>query len=273
MSLVVYFSVHLPSSYYRFIEQQELGNQGGAVQHPQTWRNTIGIPIAIVIAAALIAGAIIYSGRTTGNPVQVGNGTQNAQETGEIEVAPVTKDDHIRGNPNASIVIVEYSDYDCPFCKNFHDTMNRIMAEYGADGKVAWVYRHFPLEQLHPNAPKIAEASECVAELGGNEAFWKFSDLVFSERATNEPTNITRLSEFAEKSGVNKSAFTECLDSGKYTKAIEDATVAALKTGARGTPYSILMVGDQQGVINGAQPYTTVKQMIDTVLGQIGTGE
>ncbi len=235
-------------------------------------RNTLGIPIAIVIAAALIAGAIIYTGKDGSGTAPLPN-TGNTQQTGEIEVAPVTKDDHILGNPNAPIIIVEYSDYDCPFCKNFHETMQQVMTEYGTDGKVAWVYRHFPLQQLHPNAPKIAEASECVASIGGNEAFWKFSDLIFGERATNEPTNINKLAEYAEGSGVSADAYNRCMDAGTFTKAIEDATVAALRTGARGTPYSILMVGDQQGVVNGAQPYANVKQMIETLLGQIESGQ
>ncbi len=235
-------------------------------------RNTLGIPIAIVIAAVLIAGAIIYTGREGSNAAPLPSAGNN-QQTGEIEVAPVTKADHILGNPNASIIIVEYSDYDCPFCKNFHATMQQVMTEYGATGKVAWVYRHFPLEQLHPNAPKIAESSECVASIGGNEAFWKFSDIIFGERATNEPTNVTKLAEYAEKSGVSADAYNRCMDAGTFKKAIEDAGVAALKTGARGTPYSILMVGDQQGVVNGAQPYANVKQMIETLLGQIESGQ
>jgi len=247
-------------------------------QYPQTGggtRNTLGIPIAIVIAAALIAGAIIYTGSTgSKNNVQIGNNTApNAQATGEIEVAPVTGDDHIRGNPNAPIMIVEYSDYDCPFCKNFHDTMNQIIAEYGPDGKVAWVYRHFPLVQLHPNAPMIAAASECVASIAGNEAFWTFSDLVFNERGTNEPTNINNLPLFAERAGANRAEYTTCMNEGRFTQAIQDDVAAAMKAGARGTPYSILIVGDQQGVINGAQPYANIKQMINTVLSQIEGGQ
>ncbi len=147
--------------------------------------------------------------------------------------------------------------------------MNKIMAEYGKDGKVAWVYRHFPLEQLHPNAPKVAEASECVASLGGNDAFWKFSDLAFGERGTNAPTDITKLPEYAERSGVSKEKFNECMKAGTFAQAIKDDIQEALKTGARGTPYSILIAGDQKGVINGAQQYATVKQMIDTILTQI----
>jgi protein-disulfide isomerase len=236
---------------------------------PVSSRNSLGIPFAIIFSAILIAGAIVFAGRDSGNQAQVAN-NQNAQfQTGEIEIAPITENDHIKGNPNAPILIIEYSDFDCPFCKNFHETMNQVMAEYGKDGKVAWVYRHFPLEQLHQNAPKIAAASECVASLGGNDAFWKFGEAVFSQRGTNEPTNINRLPEFAESAGVDKAKFDACVSAGTYDKAIGEDIAEAMKTGAKGTPYSILMVGDQKGVINGAQPLLTVRQMIQTVLAQI----
>ena len=233
-------------------------------------KNNLGIPVAIVIAAALIAGAIFFSNQ---GPVVPGNtqGTDPEEQT-EIEVAPVTENDHIRGNPNAPIMIVEYSDYDCPFCKSFHETMERIMTEYGTDGKVAWVYRHFPLEQLHPDAPMIAEASECVAELGGNDAFWTFSDLIFSERDTNELTDITRLPEFAVTAGVDQAAFESCVASGKYTDKVNDSISEGIRAGAQGTPYSIVLVGDQQGVINGAQPYNTVRSIVENILSQIEGG-
>jgi protein-disulfide isomerase len=243
-------------------------------------KSTLGVPIAIVIAALVIAVAIIYSGSQNGT--QVGNPSkQVAQETAEVEVAPVTDKDHILGNPNAPIMIVEYSDYDCPYCRIFHDTMTKIMAEYGESGKVAWVFRHFPLAQLHPNAHTIAEASECVASIGGNDAFWKFTNALNDSRKIEyspegqlksvEPTNVTRLSEFAETAGVSKTAYTQCMDSGKFVEAITEDVAEALKTGGRGTPYSFLIAGDQQGPINGAQPYTVVKGMIDTVLSQIGS--
>ena len=81
------------------------------------------------------------------------------------------------------------------------------MDEYGATGEVAWVYRHFPLPQLHPSAPKIAEAAECVAALGGDSENWTFSDKVFEERGTNELTDMSRLTELAEAAGVSATAF------------------------------------------------------------------
>jgi protein-disulfide isomerase len=236
----------------------------------ETRKNSLGIPIAIVIAGAIVAGAIYFSG--SGAPTQQANtqGTNTGEQvTPETEIAPVTENDHIRGNPNAPIVIVEYSDFDCPFCKNFHETMNQVMAEYGADGKVAWVYRHFPLIQLHPNAPALAAASECVAELGGNDAFWNFTDLIFGERGVNEATDVSRLTEFAQTAGVDGGQFDLCHNSGKYDDAIDTDLAAALKTGARGTPYSVVLVGDQQGVINGAQQYPVVKQILDDLLAQI----
>ncbi|MCF7815655.1 MAG: DsbA family protein [Candidatus Pacebacteria bacterium] len=234
----------------------------------QSNNNSLGVPIAIVIAAVLIAGAIMYSGKQN-TPTPKAGVLDTAQETPEIEIAPVTEKDHIQGNPNAPIMIVEYSDFECPFCKNFHETMTKIIAEYGKGGKVAWVYRQFPLEQLHPNAPKIAAASECVANLGGNDAFWKFSDSIFDGRGLNELTNMAKLPDYAEEAGVSKDSFSTCVADGTYTETVKTAVADALKTGARGTPYSILMIGDQKGLINGAQPYDVVKKMIETVLTQI----
>jgi protein-disulfide isomerase len=92
------------------------------------------------------------------------------------KMAPVTDKDHIKGDISAPVKIVEYSDLECPFCKRFHATMQEVVKSY--DGKVAWVFRQFPLAQLHPKAVKEAEAAECVASLGGNAAFWKFIDKV-----------------------------------------------------------------------------------------------
>ncbi len=238
--------------------------------------NSLGIPVAIVISAALIAGAIYFSGTKVVPPQQANTaGTLEEQVTPEVEVAPVTEADHIRGNPNAPIMFVEYSDYDCPYCKLFHETMNRIMAEYGSSGEVAWVYRHFPIESLHEDAPKIAEAAECVAELAGNEAFWKFSDLVFGERAVNERTDITRLPEFARTAGVtNIPAFESCLENGTYTDAIATDISEAIAAGGTGTPHSIVFVTNERvGEIKGAQSYADVKKNVDTILKELSGKE
>lgn len=97
-------------------------------------------------------------------------------EPAAITIPEVSEDDHILGAKNAELVLVEYSDTKCPFCQQFHMTMQQLLA--ANSDKLAWVYRHFPLAQLHPTAPKEAEAIECAAEQGGNEAFWSFADAV-----------------------------------------------------------------------------------------------
>lgn len=240
---------------------------------PQSSNPSIAIPAAIVIGFALIAAAVFFSGSRSVGPTAVVNKPNAAPAAvADPDIRPVNDTDAVRGNPNAPITVIEYSDYDCPFCKNFHDTMNTIMKEYGVTGKVSWVYRQFPIVQLHPNAPRISEAAYCVQELGGTDAFWKFSDLIFNEREVNEKTNMTRLPEYAEKSGVKRADFNTCLDSGKSKDKVSTSLTEAAAAGAQGTPYSVVIVGDQKAVINGAQPYAVVKQIIDNLIKQLDGG-
>lgn len=258
--------------------QEPQSNESRRV-HQARNQSSLGIPVAIVIAAALIAGAIFFSGDKNAQPApSTGVPSPSEQTTPEISVEPINEADHVRGNPNAPIVLVEYSDFDCPFCKRFHEeVLNPLINEYGPDGKLAWVYRHLPLESLHPNAPKIAEASECVAELAGNDAFWKFSDLIFTERDQNEPTDPSRLTEFAEMAGADGGQFELCLNSGKHAQAVTDSIQEAIAanggTNRLGTPFTLVFVGNEYvGPIVGAQPYASVKNNIDQILLQIEGG-
>jgi protein-disulfide isomerase len=246
-------------------------NQFFIYMQPQPSTPSIAIPVAIVVGFGMIAAAIFFSGNGA-VPAKTTGTTVAPETTKETTVRPVDDTDYVRGNPNAPILVIEYSDYDCPFCKNFHETMTRIMEEYGVTGKVGWVYRQFPLEQLHPNAPRISEAAYCAGDLGGSDAYWKFSDLIFSEREVNAPTNMTRLPEFATSAGVDKTKFTECLNSGKFKNKVSDSIAEGAAAGAQGTPYSIVTVGGQQAVINGAQPYPVVKQIIDNLVAQLEGG-
>ncbi len=241
-------------------------NRGDSTPAVRQNGNSMAIPAAIIIGFALIALSIYLSG---GKEVATTNSGENqpAESEGDIaNITPVNESDHIRGNPNAPLVIVEYSDFDCPYCKTFHATMQQIMDEYGPSGEVSWVYRQLPLTSLHPSAAHIAEASECVAELGGNEAFWKFADIVFGERAINELTNIALLPDFAVSAGVPETDYVSCMDSGRNRTLVEEDVANAIAIGARGTPHSIVIAGDQMMVINGAQPYEQVKLLIDGLL-------
>ncbi len=233
-----------------------------------TMKNNLAVPMAIVIAGALIAGAIYWSARrdsvaTAPQPQAV------AENTGGLEkLASITSTDHIRGNPNAPVKIVEYSDMECPFCKRFHSTMQQAMDEYGKDGRVAWVYRHFPLDSIHSKARTEAVASECAGEFGGSDAFWKFTDRFFELTPSNNQTDIQKvLPQIAGEIGLDVSKFNSCLTSGKYDKHIQDDLDNATATGGDGTPWSIVVTsGGKKYPLSGAQPYEVVKQLIELAL-------
>jgi protein-disulfide isomerase len=218
------------------------------------------VPLSIIAAGILVAGAIYFGGN------KPSTATNNLGQTNtQAVVAPVSGDDFIRGNPNADLVIVEYSDYECPFCKSFHTTMKQIMSDY--DGKVAWVYRQFPIASLHSRAPKESEAALCAAEQGGAASFWSFSDKIFETTNSNNTLDPAQLPAIASAVGLDVNAFNTCLSSGKYTNAVSTSVDAAIAAGAQGTPYSVILTKDgKQVVINGAEPLNNVRAKIDALL-------
>lgn len=242
---------------------------------PKTFfqKGSMMIPVAIIIAGVLIAAAVIFSNQGSKSQKVADNPAQEAQapqESGSLDsISPVTAEDHILGSPDAPVKIVEYSDAECPFCKRFHSTMQQVMEEYGKDGKVAWIYRHFPLDSLHPrNARKTAVASECAGGIAGNTAFWAFTDRFFELTPSNDQTDIaTIIPQILGEIGIDQSEFDKCAESGKYDKHIQDNIDNAIATGGRGTPWSIMIAGSgEMFPINGAQPYNVVKQLIDIAL-------
>ena len=234
-------------------------------------KNTLAMPIAVVIAGVLIAGAVIYGGGKTPSNNRATAPQQQpvqAEQTGNLEqMKQISASDHIRGDLNAPVKIVEYSDTECPFCKRFHDTMQQVVSEYGKSGKVAWVYRHFPLTQLHSKAPKEAEATECASELGGQEKFWAYVDRLFAVTPSNNNLDPAELPKIAQYVGLDINKFNTCLSSGKYAKHIEDDVQNAQATGGNGTPWSIVISkSGKKYPLSGAQPYATVKQLIELAL-------
>ncbi len=200
---------------------------------------------------------------------------QQAEEQRRREAAgaakPVDGEDHILGNPDAPVKLVEFSDFECPFCKRFHLTMKRLMNEYGKDGKVAWVYRHFPLDSLHSKARKEAQAAECANELGGNEAFWSYSDRLFEVTPSNDRLDLALLPRIAQEIGLDRAAFEACLEGdsrgGKYAAHIEADVQDATASGGTGTPYSLVIAPNGKTFpITGAQPLAALKSIIDLAL-------
>lgn len=228
--------------------------------------NNPSIPFAIVIAGAIIAVALYFNMR--GNSATVAPKTQTTDEkVARLDnMNPITSDDHILGNPNAPVKIVEYSDFECPACKLFQTIMMRVMDDYGKSGKVAWVYRQFPIDLLHPiNARKESVASECAAELGGNDAFWKFANRFFEISLSNDETDIkSAIPQVAREIGLDEARFASCLESGKYDAHIQEDIDNANATGNRGTPWSIV-VGEngKKYPLSGVWPETAIKQLIN----------
>lgn len=232
----------------------------------------ISIPMAIIIAGVIIAGAIVYGTKSRGDSASVATApTQQAgvqQPSGNLDAMnPITSKDHIRGNPNAPVKIVEYSDTECPFCKRFHPTMKQVMDEYGKSGQVAWVYRHFPLDALHSKARKEAEATECAAEQGGNDTFWSYLDRLMEVTPSNNGLDPAELPKIAQYVGLDVTKFNECLASGRFAQKVEEEVQNAMATGGNGTPWSIVVGKDgKKYPLSGAQPYASIKQLIDIAL-------
>jgi protein-disulfide isomerase len=232
-------------------------------QNTQTQQKaSYAIPVAIVIAGLLISGTVYFS--QGGAP----GGTIDKDSSSTIEnIAPLTASDHILGDFNAPVKLVEFSDLECSFCKKFHETVSQIMNEYGPSGQVAWVYRHFPLTQIHPKAIDSAIASECANELGGNIGFWKFINEYFRVTPSNNQIDLNLLPDIAESAGINKGGFEACLINNDYESLVQVQYNNAVDSGGQGTPYSIVVASNgKKFVISGAQPYEVVKDVIEQAL-------
>lgn len=186
-------------------------------------------------------------------------------------VKPVATADHIRGNPAARVKVIEFSDFECPFCKRFHPTMKQLIDEYGRAGEVAIIYRHFPLDELHSKARKEAQAAECANELAGNDAFWAYADKIFEVTPSNDRLDLAMLPKIAVQLGLNGGKFEACLEGdmrgGKYASHIEANYQDALASGGTGTPYTLVVSGSGKIYpISGAMPYAAVKSIVDAAL-------
>jgi len=232
------------------------------------------IPIAILIAGILIAGSI-YMNRASVAKEKITVQTPAQSKINTDAFVPVSRNENVLGNlDTAKVVIVDYSDLECPYCKLLHETIKRIYADYADTGKVAWVYRHYPLS-IHSKAPREAQASECVRELGGNDAFWKFISLVYEVTPSNDGLDLTQLPIIASSAGVNKDDFQTCLDSGAYAQKVKESYDNALKlTTTEVTPFTVLIADgkviplvDEDGVGYGAGlPYPTFKALIEQLI-------
>ncbi len=221
------------------------------------------LPISIIVAGIIIAVGV-YSFVSSRAPV-VDHGTPTATRA-------VTANDHILGNPLAPVMFVEYSDIDCPYCKNFRSVMEHVVADYGPTGNVAWAYRHLPISDQHPNAESHAEAAECVAVQGGTSAFFRFIDALNTAAPDVQQFNPSQYSTVIQSLGLNTDTFSSCLQNHTYKDRVAKDAANAIAAGASGVPYTILLIkGVEQPVsISGAFSYDQMKQIAEEALQKAG---
>ena len=179
-------------------------------------------------------------------------------------------DDPVKGNPDATVTIVEFSDFQCPFCKRFHETtLPLILENYVDTGKVKFVYRDFPIQELHPNGAIItALAAECADEQG---IFWQYHDKLFETQKNWERLAAkdvgNELKKYAEELGLDTNQFNDCFDSGKYMDEVKNDLEDGASYGVRGTP-GFFIGNEERGYIkvSGAQPYSSFQSVLDQML-------
>lgn len=264
--------------------------------------NKLNIPVSIIIAGVIIGGAVIFTRTPAPNTTNTPTTNQQGDTTPKVvAIKPVTSTDHLLGKADAKLLMVEYSDTECPFCKAFSVTMEKIMDNYSPDGTVAWVYRQYPIVGLHSKAPKEAEATECVNKIAGNDIFWQYLKKIYAVTPGNNGLDATQLPILAASFGVDKTAFQTCLDSNTFTATITSDVQDALSAGAQGTPYTVIVpkvkindaiakkisglfataatqyrmanpdqlgyvTADKTVVLNGNLPYDLVQQIINALV-------
>jgi protein-disulfide isomerase len=207
--------------------------------------------LAILLVVSIFTGG--FSGKSSGNTIVERN---DPSENNGVNMEQLIDDDSIKGDPNAPVTIVEFSDYECPFCERFYSgAYQQIKTEYIDTGKVKFVYRDFPLS-FHQNAGKAAEAAECAGEQG---MYFEMHDKLFEDGVSG---GVSDFKNYAGEIGLNQGDFDTCLDSGSMAKEVQNDFLAGQKAGVKGTP-AFFINGE---MVSGAQPFSVFKEKIDAFL-------
>lgn len=243
----------------------------------QDKKMSLGVPIAIIIAGLVIAGAIVYPDIKNGGDTSSAEGEKTTEVENEVieQKDAILSQGHVLGKADAKVTIAEFSDPECPYCGRFHVTMEQIMQKYGTDGDVAWRYIYFfPFDsnpQAHPLSRPLAAAIECAAQVGGEEMYWKYTKLVFEQEENDRSYDIPGN---AQTLGIDIAAFNACLEDPAIAEKVSAQHSMSASLGLRGTPHSIVILEDGTGYrINGAYPYQTVDMTIQAALAGVPSGK
>jgi protein-disulfide isomerase len=223
------------------------------------------LPLAILLGGAMVALAVYTSNGKTGSGSTAGAETGSSSDQQAVETS--VDDDAVMGSADAKATIVEFSDYQCPYCRVFwKNTFPQLKSEYIDKGLVRFVYRDFPLD-FHEMAQKYAEATECAAD---QDKFWEMHDKIFAEQekkgsgTTISGITVDDVKKWAQQIGLDSAAFDQCLNSDKYAQEVKDDLADGEKAGVSGTP-SFVINGQ---LLEGAQPFSAFKAVLDKVLAQ-----
>ena len=193
---------------------------------------------------------------TTNTAAAPTNTAGTVPTTAPTKVDIAVKDtDYIRGNADAKVTLIEYSDFECPFCATVRPTIDQVLEQYGDD--VRLIYRHYPLS-FHPQAQKAAEASECAAE---QDKFWEMHDKLF-DMNTAGTLSLANFKKAAGELSLNQNQFDTCLDSGKYQQKVTDDLNEGTQYGVQGTPATFV----NGTLVSGAVPLAQFTAAVDAAL-------
>ncbi|HMP67613.1 MAG TPA: thioredoxin domain-containing protein [Candidatus Paceibacterota bacterium] len=248
--------------------------------------SSIWVAVSILIAGVLIGGAVFFtrdSGGDSSNAlmVQYNNFMRttnakfasirtNAQTADITTIRPPNASDYILGSLDSPIIIVEYSDTECPFCSVLHDNLKEVIEIY--DGKVSWVYRHLPLVSLHRKAVIEAHALECAGSVGGNQKFWDYTNILYEMTNGNDGLDLNQLPVIAEMVGLNVSEFNLCMSEERHVADIEEdyREILDATAGQVGTPYNVIFTANGDRLVaSGALPVANWISIIDQILSQL----
>ncbi len=231
-----------------------------------TYKTLLVAVVAVLMITSFMGGFIIggtgKATTTTGQAVAQPTQQQPEQLPSRVDIS--TDDDPSVGDPNAPVTIIEFSDFECPFCSRFYaQSLPQIEQNYISTGKVRLVYRDFPLSSIHPSAQKAAEAGECANEQG---KFWEYHDWLFDNQGAwaglGEAGSVTKFKEAASTLNLDTAKFNSCIDTAKYASEVQKDFQDGANAGVSGTPA--FFINGQ--LVVGAQPYSVFQQIIDAEL-------
>lgn len=226
---------------------------------------TLSTPVAILLAALLLSLSHIAYGFILAG--------QDMTAASYFAGKPIDATDYVEGTAREEVYVIEYSDPECPFCVSYYPNLKKIRDEY--KNRVAFVYRHFPLTEIHPHAFDESKAIACAGILGGSPKFYDYMDKIYSYKAGNNTTQLPQngAGEIAKGVGLDSKAFTSCMNDENTSSLINDSMSDGVQAGVEGTPTTFVLKKTRKGLeiiatIVGARDYAYTKAALDQALSR-----